>query len=103
MTMSQNETSLKLGPTGQRPSTAPALSTAALDNLAARFRPAGFCLVMLRADGSVVYHDAAAAPFFHRFVIPQMQNPEASGFQKILTGLNASSPVTFSGLLPGLV
>src|SRR5689334_4571742 len=39
------------------------LSQATLDNLAARFRPGGLCLVLLNPDGTVAYHDAAAQTF----------------------------------------
>jgi putative nucleotidyltransferase with HDIG domain len=103
MSMSQSETSFLSGPTGQRCNGAPSLPAATLDLLSARFRPAGFCLVILRPDGSIIYHDPASAGFFHRYVIPLMQNPEPQGFNKVLSGLTASSPVTASDLLPGVV
>ena len=103
MTMSQNATSFNSSPTAERSSTAPALSASALEILAARFRPAGFFMVLLRRDGSVVYHDAAAAGFFLRYVIPLMQNPEPQGFHEILTGLTARAPIAATDLFPGVV
>ena len=36
----------------------PVIPAAVLDNLAARFRPGGLCLLMLGADGTLLYSDA---------------------------------------------
>ena len=38
-----------------------------MDNLAARFRPGGLCLLVLNPDGSLAYHDSTAGLFFQRF------------------------------------
>ncbi|HEY7115419.1 MAG TPA: HD domain-containing phosphohydrolase [Tepidisphaeraceae bacterium] len=58
------------------PPASPGLAHAALDNLAARLRPSGLFLVLLRADGSVGWHDGAAPAFHLKFVLPQIQNPD---------------------------
>src|SRR5438477_342719 len=89
------------------PSPAPAtatVSTAVLDNLAARFRPSGLCLVMLRPDGSVAYQDSAANLFFQRYALPMIQYPEAGcGFIEKVSALNASSAVEVWDTLPGVL
>jgi len=55
-----------------------AIPAAALDNLAARFRPGSLHLLMLRPDGTLAYHDAAAPAFFTRYVLPQLQLTDAT-------------------------
>jgi putative nucleotidyltransferase with HDIG domain len=52
------------------------LPPAVLENLAARFRPGGLFLAVLRLDGSVAYHDPGAGVFFHRYVLPLLTSPE---------------------------
>ena len=55
------------------------LPPAVLENLAARFRPSGLFLVVLRTDGSVAYHDPGAGVFFDRYVLPLLTTPDAAG------------------------
>jgi putative nucleotidyltransferase with HDIG domain len=55
------------------------LPSAVLENLAARFRPGGLFLVVLRPDGSVAYHDPGAGVFFHRYVLPLLAGLDAAG------------------------
>ena len=55
------------------------LPPAVLENLAARFRPGGLFLVVLRPDGSVAYHDPGAGVFFDRYVLPLLTGPDAAG------------------------
>src|SRR3954447_6617989 len=52
-----------------------------LDNLAARFRPSGLFLLVLRQDGSVAYHDAGAGVFFERYLLPLLKAPQQSGLR----------------------
>ncbi|HUB24731.1 MAG TPA: HD domain-containing phosphohydrolase [Tepidisphaeraceae bacterium] len=59
------------------PSTA-AIPTAALENLAARFRASGLCLFLFRVDGSHAYHDAEAGEFFSRYVSPILRCSQPS-------------------------
>src|SRR5205814_1719705 len=80
---------------------------AALDNLAARFRPAGLFLAMLRTDGSLAYHDAGAPQFFQRYVKPQLENTDcANGGDCSLADkirlTNAASGVCAWNMLPGV-
>ena len=83
--------------------TAP-LPTSVLENLAARFRPSGLCLVMLRTDGSVVYSDPAANLFFQRYALPMIQYPDAGvGLGEKLAAIEAKSPVEIWNNLPGVV
>lgn len=50
---------------GDRP-----LAAGALEKLAVRFRAAGLCLLGLRPDGSVAWHDPSAGPWFGRYLLP---------------------------------
>jgi HD-GYP domain-containing protein (c-di-GMP phosphodiesterase class II) len=80
------------------------IAAAALDNLAARFRPSGLFLVMLRPDGSVAYHDSAAGVFFHRYVLPLLQYRDASNdeLRSKVQSLSAASSVVVWNDLPGV-
>jgi len=51
---------------------------AALENLATRFRPSGLFLALVRTDGTIAYHDAASPAFFNRYLLPQLQAPDAA-------------------------
>jgi HD-GYP domain-containing protein (c-di-GMP phosphodiesterase class II) len=86
-----------------------AIPPASLDNLAARFRPAGLFFAMLRTDGSLAYHDPAAPQFFQRYVKPQLENNDcanpAGGDCSLAdkTRLtNAASGVCAWNMLPGV-
>jgi len=83
----------------------PEVAPAVLENLAARFRPAGLFLLMLRPDGSVAYHDPAAGTFFSRYVLPMLQYPEQTetGLGGKAQILNASSAVSIWDALPGVL
>jgi HD-GYP domain-containing protein (c-di-GMP phosphodiesterase class II) len=80
------------------------IAAAALDNLAARFRPSGLFLVMLRPDGSVAYHDSAAGVFFHRYVLPLLQYRDKSNdeLRSKVQSLSAASSVVVWNDLPGV-
>src|SRR5207237_6354527 len=84
--------------------TASPIAIAALDNLAARFRPGGLFLVMLRPDGSVVYHDSACGLFFHRYVLPLLQYRDAANdeLRTKVESLTAASSVVVWNDLPGV-
>jgi len=81
-----------------------AVPRALLENLAVRFRPSGLFLVLLDADGCVVYHDTVAGPFFHRFILPMLQhdNRMDGGLREHLNSQNAGAPVTVWSALPGV-
>ena len=80
------------------------MPNAALDNLAARFRPGGIFMVMLRPDGSVAYHDSAANVFFQRFVLPMLQYRDAANdeLRAKVQALTATSTVAVWNDLPGV-
>ncbi len=81
-----------------------ALPVAVLDNLAARFRPGGLFLLMLRPDGSVAYHDAGGGLFFQRFVLPMIQYADAvdQGLRQKVVALGAGATVEAWNVLPGV-
>jgi putative nucleotidyltransferase with HDIG domain len=84
--------------------TASPIPIGALDNLAARFRPGGLFLVMLRPDGSVAYHDPAAGVFFHRYVLPLLQYRDSSNdeLRNKVQSLSPTSSVVVWNDLPGV-
>ena len=80
------------------------LPTAVLDNLSARFRPSGLCLLMLDPNGAVVYHDSSIGLFFQRFALPMVQYPEpADLLAQRVRSLNINSTVEVWNILPGVV
>lgn len=50
-----------------------------LENLAARFRPGGLSLFMLRPDGTLAYHDPESEVLFQRYLAAALRFPGASG------------------------
>ncbi|MGD0137314.1 MAG: HD domain-containing phosphohydrolase [Tepidisphaeraceae bacterium] len=78
---------------------------AVLDNLAARVRSCGLFLMLLDKDGSVVSHDAQAAMFFQRYVLPLVQygDPTDPGLVDRIRKLDAASPVTVWNTFPGVI
>jgi HD-GYP domain-containing protein (c-di-GMP phosphodiesterase class II) len=103
--MSQNTINSKAMAITPEAQPAPVIPLGVLENLAARCRPGGLCLMLLRPDGSVSYHDTVAGTFFQRFVVPLIQYPDPvdKDFRDRLFALNASSPVTILNQLHGIV
>lgn len=88
------------------PTTASAeiVATTVLENLAARLRPSGVCLVLLRPDGTVAWHDSAASLFFQRFALPILEYPEPGcGLREKLESMTAASTVDVWNVLPGVI
>jgi len=82
----------------------PIIPTAVLDNLAARFRPGGLCLLMLAPDGSLAYHDACSGLFFQRYAVPMIQYPTpAAKLAEKVAGMSVNSAVEVWNTLPGVV
>jgi HD-GYP domain-containing protein (c-di-GMP phosphodiesterase class II) len=52
--------------------------TTVLENLAARFRPGGLSLFMLRPDGALAWHDPESEVLFLRYLVPALQFPDGS-------------------------
>ena len=76
-----------------------------LDNLSARVRACGLFLMLLDKDGSVIFHDAQAAVFFQRYVLPLVQygDPGDPGLVERIRNLGAASSVTVLSTFPGAV
>lgn len=93
-----------INPAVLEPAASP-IPEAALDTLAARFRPGGVFLILLRADGTVAYHDTAAGLFFHRFVLPMLQwrEPAEAELCRRVQSLGVGSGVVVWDVLPGVV
>src|SRR5947207_1106871 len=81
----------------------PALPLGVLDNLAARFRPGGLCLMMLNPDGTLTYFDNQSGLFFQRFAVPMVQysDPSVKLAEKI-AAITAQSTVEIWNNLPGV-
>ena len=89
------------GPANREASIAPA----ALDNLAARFRPGGLFLVLLRPDGTIAYHDCGAVTFHLRYLLPQLQVNDSGGDPALRDKIrltSAASGVCVWNLFPGV-
>jgi len=85
-------------------SATPIIAVPVLENLAARFRPGGLCLLMLDAQGNLVYHDSAAGLFFQRFAVPTVQYPDdTTSLADHVSKLNINSTVEVWNALPGVV
>ena len=99
-----------LSAAGHRPD-APGVATELLDALAERFRPAGLMLAIFRPDGSLVYADAAAQPFFQKYVLQAIRLlpvPSASAAAATPTSPVQTTPEAISAALgwrqiPGVV
>jgi HD-GYP domain-containing protein (c-di-GMP phosphodiesterase class II) len=80
------------------------LPLAVLEGLANRFRPGGLCLMLLRPDGRVAWCDSAAAPFFQRYFVPLVKEPEPGRptLAEKFAGVTANSPVMLWDHLPGI-
>jgi HD-GYP domain-containing protein (c-di-GMP phosphodiesterase class II) len=80
------------------------ISAAALDNLAARFRPGGLCLMLLRTDGTILYHDTAASTFYQRYLLPQLraENATDAALADKVRLTNAASGVCVWNMIPGI-
>ena len=50
-----------------------------LEKLGARFRDAGLCLMVMRPDGTVAWHDAQVGEFFNRYGLPLVQQNDNLG------------------------
>src|SRR5689334_1171073 len=82
----------------------PALPVSVLDNLSARFRPGGLCLMMLNPDGTLSYFDNQAGLFFQRFGVPMVQYPDAAvKLAEQVSAMTAQSTVEVWSNLPGVV
>jgi HD-GYP domain-containing protein (c-di-GMP phosphodiesterase class II) len=95
--------SLHLSTPGTSPASPP-VPVAVLENLAARYRPGGLFLMLLNRDGAVLWYDPAAVPFFHKYLLPLIDRPEATGnsLADKLRNITVSSAVSVWDLLPGI-
>jgi HD-GYP domain-containing protein (c-di-GMP phosphodiesterase class II) len=80
------------------------IPAAVLDSLAARFRPNGLFVALLRADGSVAWHDPQAGMFFQRFVLPLLQygDPGDGNVKQNICGV-APGSIAINADLPGVL
>src|SRR5947209_3759555 len=85
--------------------TSATVPAAMLHTLAARFRTGGLFLVALDCEGGVAYHDADAASFFTRYVLPVLQSPAVyrPALATALGQVTAATPATVWTFLPGAV
>jgi HD-GYP domain-containing protein (c-di-GMP phosphodiesterase class II) len=76
-----------------------------LENLAARFRPAGVCLLAYGPDGEVAWHDQNAAPLFRQYVLPMLSESRSGAAAIIAPAQGAASdgPLSISHMIPGIL
>ena len=82
-------------------STASPFPTTVLEKLAARFRPAGLCLMAMQPNGSVVYVDPVAGAFFARYVSPLVRDDRV--LAEKLRRLSPDVPVVVFDSMPGVL
>jgi putative nucleotidyltransferase with HDIG domain len=92
---------LNSSPAGPNQAPVPA---AVLENLAARYRSGGLALILISRDGTVLWVDQSAAPFFQKFLYPIISRPSAEreGLADKLSNVSANSAVAVWDVLPGL-
>src|SRR5437016_12856823 len=85
------------------PTAALPISAPVQDSLSARMRSNGFFLMLLAADGTLIYHDPAASVFFRRFILPLLQysDPAADTIRAKAVALAYNSSQTTLGEMPG--
>jgi putative nucleotidyltransferase with HDIG domain len=88
----------------QSSTTAAGIPTLVLESLASRYRPGGLCLLLLKQDGSIAWHDGNAVPFFQRYCVPLVNHLKSgrNGLAEKLAQVNTNSPVTLWDILPGI-
>src|SRR5689334_17930531 len=81
------------------------IPTAALEVLAARFRPSGLFVCTLHPDGSVNYHDPNASVFFQRYVLPILQWRESIDlpFRECLDAMTPTTGIVAWRFIPGVL
>ena len=72
-----------------------------LEKVAARFRPAGLCLLLIAPDGTIAYADPVAGAFFARYAVPLIR--QNSILAEKLRRLPADAPAVAFDSLPGIV
>jgi putative nucleotidyltransferase with HDIG domain len=79
------------------------IAAPALENLAARVRDGGVCLIVLAPDRTVAWHDRGAGNFFQRYVIPLLRypDPDTSNVNDKIQALNHGN-IVFCDRLPGV-
>jgi HD-GYP domain-containing protein (c-di-GMP phosphodiesterase class II) len=82
-------------------SPASVLPPAVLEKLAARLRPTGACLVLMRPDGSLAYADPVAGAFFTKFAVPLVQHSHV--LAEKIRRLTAGTPVVAFDSLAGVL
>jgi HD-GYP domain-containing protein (c-di-GMP phosphodiesterase class II) len=84
---------------------APLVPEAVLEHLARHGRQWGVCLLILRPDGSVAWHDHGAGVLFERFLVPAIKHTEllANQLRSSVSKLNSQSPAQALDFVPGFV
>ncbi len=72
-----------------------------LEKVAARFRPAGLCLLLIAPDGIIAYADPVAGAFFARYAVPLIR--QNAILAEKLRRLPADAPAVAFDSLPGIV
>jgi len=82
-----------------------AVPHAVLDNLAMRMRPGGLCLMMLRPDGQLAWHDPSAGLFFQRYVMPLLQYGDGAqeSMRQRIEKLSAGAGIAVWTIMPGVI
>lgn len=82
-----------------------AVPQSVLENLAMRMRPGGLCLMMLRPDGQLAFHDSSAGLFFQRYVQPLLQYGDGAreAMRRRIETLSAGAGTSIWEIMPGVI
>src|SRR6266850_7618400 len=91
-------------PTASR-KVAPLVAEVVLEHLAKHGRQWGVCLLLLRPDGSLAWHDHGAGVLFERFLVPALKHTElpANQLRAAVIKMNGQSAAQALDFVPGFV
>jgi len=76
-----------------------------MEQLSKHTRTAGTTLLLLRPDGSLVWHDHGSGVLYERFLVPALKHTEllANQLRSLVSKMNGQAPIQVWNFVPGLV
>ena len=84
---------------------APIVPEAVMEQLSKHTRTAGTTLLLLRPDGSLVWHDHGSGVLYERFLVPALKHTEllANQLRSLVSKMNGLATIQVWNFVPGLV
>src|SRR5437660_12710989 len=78
---------------------------AVMEQLSKHTRMAGTTLLLLRPDGTLVWHDHGSGVLYERFLVPALKHTEllANQLRSLISKMNAQSPIQSWDFVPGIL